>query len=176
MSFKKVVQRYGFFVTYANILEFFLHKYMIFCNFAAEWPVLANIELCGYWFCLTFLRTPRKTGRSMPYSARNSWWMALRCFSLVSICGIARVQRMQMCILRVSKSGYLRLAKSEYFESRISNSEICRSLSAARRFKSISLYNSWSYFRNQKMIYKAKKQYSKVLLFLILKQCLTCCV
>lgn len=38
MSFKKVVQRYGFFVTYANILDFFLHKYMIFCNFAAYDP------------------------------------------------------------------------------------------------------------------------------------------
>ena len=176
MSFKKVVQRYGFFVTYANILEKFLRIYSFFCNFAAKWPVLANIELCGYWFCLTFLRIPRKTGRSMHYSARNSWWMALRCFSLVYIYGIVQVRRTQMYILRVSRSGCLLSARLEYCGLLINSLVICRYLSVAKRYKLISLCNSWSYFRIQKVIYKLKKQYSKVLLFLILKQCLTCCV
>ena len=51
MSFKKVVQRYCFFMKYANILINNFDISAFFCNFACKWTHdLANIELCGCWF------------------------------------------------------------------------------------------------------------------------------
>ena len=51
MSFKKVVQKYCFFMKYANILINNFDISAFFCNFACKWTHnLANIELCGCWF------------------------------------------------------------------------------------------------------------------------------
>ena len=48
---QKVVQRYCFFMKYANILINNFDISAFFCNFACKWTHnLANIELCGCWF------------------------------------------------------------------------------------------------------------------------------
>lgn len=137
---------------------------------------LANIELCGCWFYSTFLLIPKKTGRSMPFSARNFCRMASRCFSSQSTCVIAQARRMRMCILRASRDGCRRLVRSAFFGLQTSSLEICRFLNAARRFMWISLCNNWSCFRNQKMMYQKQKQHSRVLLFYVLKHILISCV
>ena len=43
--FEKRVQKYCFFLTYANFFAFFLHKCVFFCNFAAAFDKIVNRKL-----------------------------------------------------------------------------------------------------------------------------------